>query len=301
VVGQEPDLQRGPIDNPQRISGDNARNYASVGANIQATSLVGFGAGYNNTIVDYEDDSPQGNSARLDRMEHGVTLDSKWAISPQTVGIVGGRIGRTDYSRENEVIDTVVSGGVTNRITASQRDSRSLILYGGAEHDFTDNLSGSLLVGGQRIEFPNDANSDAKWSPWLESGITYQLQTQTRLGAGFSYSRSASDQVAATATSTNTVNFQRDSETASVYATVAHEIAAHLTGNGSIRYQSAKFNGGRFDGQRDNFLLLGLSLTYAFNPNLEGIIGYNRDDLSSDAPGRTFDRNKFYLGVTAKY
>ena len=80
-----------------------------------------------------------------------------------------------------------------------------------------------------------------------------------------------------------------------------HEIAQHLTGNGSIRYQSAKFNGSNYDGQKDNFLLLGLGLAYDFNPNLAGNIGYNFDDLSSDIAGRNFDRNKFYVGVTATY
>jgi len=82
---------------------------------------------------------------------------------------------------------------------------------------------------------------------------------------------------------------------------VTHEIAAHLSGSGSIRYQSAKFNGGSVDGKKDNFLLLGLGLAYEFNPNLEGNVGYNFDDLSSDQSGRSYNRNKFYVGVTAKY
>ena len=301
VVGQEPDLQRGTIDNPQRISGDNVRNYFRVGANVQATSLVGFGVGYNNTLVDYDDEGNFSNSARLDRMEQGVNIDSKWTISPQTSGIVGARISRSESTRENELIDSQVVGPSPVLTAASQRDSRSLILYGGVEHEFNNTLSGSFLVGGQRIEFPNDANSEAKWSPWLESSLTYQYQTQTKLSAGFSYSRSPSDLVAATPNSTSSVDFVRDTETASLYASVSHQIAAHLTGSGSIRYQSAKFNGGAFNGQKDNFLLLGLGLDYEFNPNLSGNIGYNFDELSSDAPGRKYNRNKFYVGVTAKY
>ena len=288
VVGQEPDLQRGPIDNPQHISGDNVRNYATVGANIQATTLLGFQVSYNNTLVDYDDEGPGSNSARLDRMEHGVNLGSKWTLSPQSAALFGARLGKTEYLRKGELADTGV--------LSTSRNNRSLILYGGAEHEFNNTLSGSLLIGGQRTTYPNNPNTDSKWSPWVESSLDYEYQTQTKFSFGFSYSRSASDLVAPVG-----LDFVRDTETASVYASVKHEIAAHLNASGSIRYQSAKFNGGSVDGKKDNFLLLGLGLAYEFNPNLEGNIGYNFDDLSSDSPGRSYNRNKFYVGVTAKY
>ena len=290
VVGQEPDLQRGTIDNPQRISGDNVRNYANVGADIQATSLLGFQVGYNNTLVDYDDQGNDSNSARLDRMEHGVNLGSKWTLNPQTAALLGVRLGKTEYLRKGEFAD------FAGNVSSTSRNSRSLILYGGAEHEFNDTLSGSLLVGGQRTTYPNNPNTDSKWSPWVESSLDYQYQTQTKFSLGFSYNRSASDLVAPLG-----VDFVRDAETASLYASVTHEIAAHLSGSGSIRYQSAKFNGGSVDGKKDNFLLLGLGLAYEFNPNLEGNVGYNFDDLSSDQSGRSYNRNKFYVGVTAKY
>ncbi len=318
VVGQEPDLQRGTIDNPQRISGDNVRNYASVGANIQATSLVGFGVSYNNTLVDYEDDfsiiSPNTNptniisqSALLDRIEHSVNLDSRWTISPQTVGILGVSFSRTEFTRENEFIDSRYVGTntvpfATNLVqtTSSSRDSRSFVLKGGFEHEFSSQLSGLFLIGGQRTEYPNKANSEAKWTPWVQTSLDYQYQERTKLSVGFSHQRGATDVVAAQANAT-TVDFVLDSKVSSFYATLSHEITAHLTGSASARYQSSTYNGGSVNGQKENFLLLGLGLAYEFNPNFEGNIGYNFDDLSSDAAGRNYTRNKFYVGVTAKY
>ena len=291
VIGQEPDFLAGNqnVVNPQRISGDNMRNYANVGASFQATSLLGFGVSYNNTIVNYADKGNFSNSARLDRMEQGVNLSSQWTISPQTVGQLGARIGKTDFSRKDEFADTGVR--------ASSRDTTSLILYGGADHEFNDALSGSLLVGGQRTKYPNNPNTDSKWSPWVEGSLQYEYQTQTTLSGGFSYSRSASDLVAAA----SATEFVRDTEVASIYGAVTHHLAEHLSGTGSIRYQRSKYNGGLYDGQKEGVLFLGLSLAYEFNPNLEGNIGYNFDDLSSDAPGRNYNRNKFYVGVTAKY
>jgi hypothetical protein len=314
VVGQEPDLQRGTIDNPQRISGDNVRNYARIGANVQATSLVGFGVGYNNTLVDYKDDlniiSPNSNptntisqSALLDRIEHALNLDSRWTISPQTVGIIGVTIARTEFTRENELIDSQYIGTntVPTQTKSSSRDSRSFVLNGGLEHEFSGQLSGSFLVGGQRTEYPNKVGSEAKWTPWIQTSLDYKYQETTKLSFGFSHQRGATDMVAAQANSTNTVDFVLDSKVSSFYATLSHEIAPHLTGSANARYQRSTYNGGSVDGQTENFLLLGLGLAYQFNPNLEGNIGYNFDDLSSDAAGRNYNRNKFYVGVTAKY
>ncbi len=292
VVGQEPDFlsQGATISTPQRISGNNYRNYASVGGNFQATSLLGLGASYNNTIVDYEDQGDESLSSSLDRMEHEVGFNAQWTLSQQTAGLLGVVFGRTEHS-SSDFID------VANSILAERRDSRSLVINGGLQHEFSSQLSGTFLVGGQRVEFPNDPTSETKWSPWVQSSLTYQYQTQTKLDCGFSYNRSVSDVVAAN----SATSFVQDTETASLYGSVTHEIAQHLTGNGSIRYQSAKFNGSNYDGQKDNFLLLGLGLAYDFNPNLAGNIGYNFDDLSSDIAGRNFDRNKFYVGVTATY
>lgn len=294
VVGQEPDFlaQGGNITNPQRVSGDNKRNNFNVGANYQATQLLGLGLSYNNSIVDYSDQGDYSFSASLDRMEHRVNLDSRWLLSPETTGIIGVQLGKTDYSRSNEKIDVFQPG-----VVASSRDSKSFIVNAGVEQEFSQDFSGSLLVGAQRIEFPNNASSKATWSPWIESSLKYQLQAHTLLTGGFSYSRSPSDLVAAT----SATDFVRDTKVAALYAAVKQDIAEHLQASASARYQSVTFNGGFYNGRKDNFLLLGLGLTYQFNENLEGNIGYNFDDLSSDVPNRNYERNKFYVGVTAKY
>jgi hypothetical protein len=47
--------------------------------------------------------------------------------------------------------------------------------------------------------------------------------------------------------------------------------------------------------------LVGLNLQYRFTPNFSAEVGYNYDDLHSDLPGRTYDRNRIYVGVTGSY
>jgi hypothetical protein len=49
------------------------------------------------------------------------------------------------------------------------------------------------------------------------------------------------------------------------------------------------------------FYLLGLNLEYRFNSNFSADVGYNYDRLESDLGGRSFDRNRVYLGITATY
>ena len=59
-------------------------------------------------------------------------------------------------------------------------------------------------------------------------------------------------------------------------------------------------NGGQFNNQSERYYLVGLNLAYHFNPHFSAEMGYNYDKLDSDA-GRTFDRNRVYMGVTASY
>jgi len=293
VVGQEPEFlaQGSTISNPQRVSGDNYRNSASVGANFQATSRLGLGVNYNNSITDYEDEGDDSSSSRLDRMEHTVAFQPSWVLTQQTVAIGRIQYSRSDFAREDELLQT----GFTS--TGKSRDSRSLVISGGLQHEFNNNLSGSFEIGGQRVEFPNNPATKETWTPWAEASVDYQLQSQTSIRAGVSYRRSPSDLVASVSNS----DFVTDAKAASIYAELSHQLSQRFEIGASARYQSLEFNGGIFDGRKDNFLLLGLNAAYQINPNLEANAGYNFDDLSSDAPGRTYERNKVYLGLTARY
>jgi hypothetical protein len=49
------------------------------------------------------------------------------------------------------------------------------------------------------------------------------------------------------------------------------------------------------------FYLVGLNCQYRFNPHFSAELGYSYDLLDSDIPGRGFDRNRVYAGVTATY
>jgi hypothetical protein len=65
--------------------------------------------------------------------------------------------------------------------------------------------------------------------------------------------------------------------------------------------QISTFNGGGYNNEVDTTYSLGLNLSYTFNRHFSAEIGDNFDDLSSQVPGRSYSRDRVYMGVTATY
>jgi uncharacterized protein (PEP-CTERM system associated) len=95
-------------------------------------------------------------------------------------------------------------------------------------------------------------------------------------------------------------NLTTDAETTTVFGSLNHRILPHLYGNLTGQFQSSTLNGGTFNNDNELYYLVGLNLEYRFNLHLSTHIGYNYDKLDSDV-GRSFDRNRVYVGVTATY
>ena len=92
-----------------------------------------------------------------------------------------------------------------------------------------------------------------------------------------------------------------DQESTTVYAIVNHKITAMLSANLFGHYQNSDFNGGLADGSSDNLFLVGINLGYQINQYLTAETGYSYDRLDSDVGGRSFSRNRVYMGVRAQF
>ncbi len=304
VVGQEPDVLRSgnAIVGNQRISGSNIRNYASAKFNANVTELLGFEVGYDNTFFDYADDGASvdllgnvvaSNSGLLDRMEHGAHVDSRWALAERTTGILGYRFGFTDFNG-----DEAIGGLVISPVKSEDRNSRSHYLYGGLEHTFGPDISGSLRAGGIYTDYYNNTAADPNWNPYLSANLHYQFLPESSVDVGLSVDQNASDLVG------DSTDFVRDTQTIVGYGKVSHRIFAQLYGSGSLTYQHQIYNGGGtgVDGKAVDYLIVGLNLDYRFNRNLSTSLGYNYDKVNSDIDGGTdYNRNRIYFGVTATY
>jgi hypothetical protein len=88
-----------------------------------------------------------------------------------------------------------------------------------------------------------------------------------------------------------------------------HHLAGKLYGSLMFQFQDSTFNGGAYDGQSQQYYLVGVNLDYRINQYFAAEIGYNYDVLASVLPyggsasGVTqgFTRNRVYIGLTASY
>lgn len=303
VIGQEPDVLRtgASMETFQRLSGDNIRNDAGFNFDAQMTRLFGLGLGYDNSFWDYAqhgrfiDDF--GNlipsaSGLLDRVENAVNIDTRWMILPETVGIFGYRFRDVSYTG-NELI------GVRNdstQVRSENRNFREHSLYVGAEHTFRPDLTGAARVGASYIDYYNDpTDSGNGWTPYAVANLRYTYLPDSFLEIGLSQDVNATD----IALATGTDRFTQSEESTVVYGKVNHHFTPQLSGSLLGQFQYSSVTGISDVTEKD--YMIGINLAYQFAPHFSTEIGYNYDRLESDIPGRNFDRNRVYIGVTGSY
>jgi hypothetical protein len=324
AIGQEPDVLR--TDNAfttfQRISGDNIRNFGSIVFNAELTRLFGLEVGYANAFYDYAQSGAQfddngvvipSNSGLLDRVENAIHIDTRWMICPETVGIFGYQFRDVSYTADEEIGQELIQGGVLHFIKSNERNFREHSFYGGAEQTFSPNLSGAIRVGASYIEYYNHVpDSQNDWGPYALASLRYVYAPQSHVEVGMSQGFNATDVVGVRnvdGTNVTATSFTQSAESTVAYASVNHQITPRLRASLIGQFQYSSFNGGfhntddalKSNADAERYYLLGLNLVYQFTPHFSGEVGYNYDKLDSDIDGRTFDRNRVYIGVTGSY
>lgn len=292
VIGQEPDLLRAgdTFSTFQRVDGDNIRNYGDLTVDYDLSRLFAVQAAYANGYYNYDDDGPGSYSALLDRMENSIRLDGKWKATPQTTGVLGYTFLATDY-----FADELISPYYTSEV----RNSYAHYAYVGADHNFTQDLQGSLRGGARYNDYYNDETADSDVSPYARGSLRYLYGPQSYVEGGFGYDRTPTD--IAYGGTLRPSDLTLDADTFTVFATWNHEITSKLIGVLRGQFQNSEYNGGSLDGEAEQIYLLGAELQYKINQYLSAHAGYTYDRLDSDIPGRTFDRNRVYFGLTASY
>jgi hypothetical protein len=319
VIGQEPDMLRAgnSFATFQRVSGDNIRNYGSIALDWQVTPKFGISVGYDNAYYDYsqngESFSPAGFSDQfgfpvyniipslsgtLDRDENRAHLEGLYQLLPETKVLLGYQYTGIGYNGD-EVIGGYYDpflGSVFFPVTSSMRNSREHTMYAGAIHNFLPELTGSIRAGGSYIDYYNDPSTQPSWSPYALISLKYAYAKESSVEMGFSYDHSASDVVGF-----SNGSFTQDAEAAVIFLNVMHRITPALFASLMFQFQNNLYNGGTFDNVTDQYYLLGLDMEYRFSANFSAHAGYNYDNLQSTINGRSFDRNRVYIGVTASY
>jgi hypothetical protein len=299
VVSQEPDVVDPTLANPYRSDQDNIANRAAINFNAQLTTVLSLLLGYGNTYVDYDqsrgDVEPPGStaslSALLDRIDQLAKIELHWLVRPTTTAILGYQFGQV-YHTSDELL-------LPNTANADIRDSRSHYVYVGAQHVFRPDLIGTVRVGGQFTDYYNDPENQDQVTPYLESNLSYNYSKGSYFRFGARHTLNQTDVDAFKTSNTDKVTLDQESST--LFAEISHLITPDLTGSLSGQFQNSVFNGGQYDGDADDFYLVGLNLTYRFNQFLSAETGWNYDRLSSDINDRSYSRNRVYVGITASY
>jgi hypothetical protein len=303
VIGQEPDLLRAgnTFATYQRVSGNNIRNYGSLGLDDQLTPKFGMSFGYDNAFYNYKDSGVSTNANQivpssagtLNRDENRAHLEGLYSLMPETKGILGYQ-----FSQVNYLADEYVTGDVTNPsslVKSDFRNSRENTLYAGVEHNFSPQLSAALRAGASYTDYFNDSSADSVWSPYVNGSVKYAYASQSSLSGGVVFDRTPTD-VAGGPLGGTTL----DAEAVTVFIAVSHAITPQVFANVIAQFQNSTYNGGAFDNKNEQYYLAGLNLEYRFNQYFSAHVGYNYDNLQSQL-GRAYDRNRIYVGVTGTY
>jgi hypothetical protein len=297
VITKEPEVlaPSAATSTPLRTEDDAIRNLGTIRFTAQMTELLALELAYANTFYDYDQEGVTydvgvfppaivaSRSGLLDRIEHLASLDLRWQAMPDTDGIFGYAYQMVDFTGDENI-----EGDFFTPTTASEdRNSRTHRFYVGADHRFNAQLSGSIRLGGQFTDYYNA--SDDTVSPYADASLAYQYNRDNVVQVGVTHSRNQTDVLSL------------DQETTVLYGTISHKITPNLIGTLLVQGQRSTFEGGTSDGDQELFLISGLNLTYHINKNFLAEAGYNFDRLDSDLGGRSYTRNRLYVGVRATY
>jgi hypothetical protein len=298
VYASEPEIiDSGTVAAPIKRTDNSAiRNSVSIDYTTVLTELVALNPGFQMDYVNYCDDGPGTYSALLDRLNYLVHLDARYQAREDLIALVGYQFGLVDYTSD-ESLDLADTPG---SLQGTDRDFLSHTFYVGVDYDMTSQLKLGAKVGAQYAAFDTLDQNDG-WSPYVDLQGTYTYLPGSYVQLGVRALQYPTDMVGdpTNPTGDDTVANQ---DLLMVYAAVNHKITPRLTGNLMGQYQYSQFNGGIYDGDNDNFYLVGVTLEYKID-NYWSVLGaYNFDKLESGADSaRDYTRNRGYVGVSAKF
>ncbi|SRR6266508_1659351 len=298
VAAQEPQIidPSGVTTTPLRTEGNNIRNTARIAFDAEVTPILELGVAYGNTVYDYDQRGPGSRSALLDRVEHLPELNARWKVMPNTVGLLGYQYSIVNHG-SNDSLDQNTQFGAPF-VDPEVRDSTSHFVFVGVDRTFTSQLSGQARVGAQFTDYPDalPGSPDSSTGPYADANATWKYNPGSYLQLGVKHMRNQTD-VAFTFSGTPTL----DQESTSVYGVINHRLAPRLAGSFLGQYQHSTFKGGNADGEVDHLVMAGVNFSYQVNAFLSADAGYNYDRLDSDLAGRSYTRNRVYLGLRASY
>ncbi len=341
AVGQEPELLNSQTSQQYRVEGNNIANHAHISLDTEWTRQFSTTLRYGNSFFDYQNkggvasadpaafatgagfspSTPGFNSGflgnyysinggrgaslagLLNRIEQNVGFDLNWTLQPETVLFLGYNFGLSTYTGNEDIaVFNYLDTNLDSRSLVYRSDSRdSMSHYGyvGASHQFTANISGTARVGASFTDSYNDPlQHSTSIAPYADMSISYTYIPGSYVQLGVTHDLNATDVVQPNDQTGKITQYQ---ESTVIYSSINHKFTQDLIGTIIGRYQISSFQGGNNDSESDQTFGVGVNLHYQISQHFSTEVGYNFDDLQSKLQGRSYQRNRVYLGFGANY
>lgn len=304
VYADEPDvLDTGIITTPTLRSDQSAyHNLGSIALAYDFSQRFGIEVSYSNGWYDYQQDGPGSLAALMNRLDNKAAVNLRWFAAPPTTVLIGYQYQWLNYTSDDSLTQ-FASGPLY--VNPEIRDLTSSFIYGGVDHNFTSELSASLRLGAQITEYGNlhniaaySALDDSQVTPYADFSGNWVYNPGSYVKLGVRSTLNATD-----VAYVNSAYPVLSQQSTAAYTTWNHKLTSRLTSTVTALFQASEYYGENspVDGETDYLGMVGVNFNYVINAFLSANTGWNYDRLDSDLPGRSYTRNRGYLGLSAKY
>jgi len=288
-----------------RLNGNNVNNIANVNLSAELSNRFSIVLGYENDLFRFQNDQ----FARfLDRVENYGRFDVRYLVTPKTVAVVGTKSGSIAYDRDLG-LNTLTPPNSTTNPSSGLKNNDSYFVYGGFDHSFAPSLVGSLRGGAQIQEFynynssyyqalPSGSNLATQVNPYVDVNLKYGFTAGSSAVIGVIHKANPADVGGQAVNGVFTPTLQQVST--ALYTSVNHAITSKLSGSLLGTFQSSQYVGG-YNGLVEDWWSVGATASYQVVRNLAVTVSYYYDLLNSQVPGRQYDRNRVFFGLSANY
>ena len=213
-------------------------------------------------------------STQQDRNEHYFAQEFRFLLAP-TISLVGEyRFGYIDYSD-------------------IRLDSHAHYLLAGVDATLSPRLRFAVRVGAEIRDY-NQLNSDVT-SPYAEVSGTYEYMRDSSITLSMRYGIEQTD-----------VSGTRDRRAVRLGIVVRQRITPRISAFGSFYYTNSDYEGRGplafvATNFKENVYDVALGLRYGINRNFAVDAGYLHTTADSDVLGRSYDRNRLYIGARFQF
>jgi len=289
-----------------RLNGNNINNIANVNLSAEISNRFSVVVGYENDLFRYQQSV---YAAYLDRIENYGKFDLRYLVTPKTVAVVGTKSGNISYDRNLGLNSPSLAPDSTTNPSSGLKNNDSYFVYGGFDHSFAPSLVGSLRAGAQIQDFynynlsyyqnlPAGSNLGTQVNPYVDVNLKYGFAAGSSAVIGVIHRANPSDVSGQPVNGVFAPTLQQVST--ALYTSVNHAITSKLSGSLVGSFQSSQYVGG-YSGLVEDWWSVGATASYQVVRNLAVTVSYYYDLLNSQVPGRQYDRNRVFFGLSASY